>query len=265
MMDINLNDILEKNEEDVNQIVSSVLSGGNFNVKNEIMNKLPYTRKASINDIVPEEYQQKLMAIGFTMSQCFFMIGDIADDLINSINRERSQQLGKLISKKDIFEAIGFFCHRTARTVRYYWEAAHFFPLEIRDKHDVPFNVYAEARWVDDWEFFLKLADENPMWTASRVRTEYYKLIGQEEPKNPETARAVDDAGAELPLPVEGEQWTGESQTRFKSTVLDKLEHTADDLRDVLNRIPLPNDIRSRIRDVLLEINDISMEIRREV
>jgi hypothetical protein len=261
---INLNEILSTHKDGIDEIVSAVLSDMDFDVKTEIIDKLPYMRKAGINDIVPMEYQNKLMAIDFTMSQCYWMIGDIANDLINSVNRERSFGLGKLVSQQDIFEAVGFFCHRTARTVNYYWNVARYFPIEVRQKHDVPFSMYADARWVEDWELYLRISDENPMFSASRVRAEYYRLIGKEEPKDEKIASAVPDFGAELPLPEEGEKWTGNAQVRFNATVLDNLEHTVDNLRGVLDKIPLPTEIRERIMDIILEINDISMTIRRE-
>jgi hypothetical protein len=194
------------------------------------------------------------MAIDYTMSQCFWMIGDVCVDLVESVNRERSKQLGKIISKQDIFEAVGLFCRRTGRSTRYYYECAKFFSPETRQKYDVPFTVFAVARWTDDWEAVLKIASENPIWSADRVRTEFYKQIGEEPPtreKQLPNTTEVDDSE---------EKWNAS----YKDVLLNKLEHTTDDLRQVLDRVPLPVEIRVRIGDVLLEIQDIGLLIRRE-
>lgn len=260
-----LDKILNLDSKDVEDIVSSVLSDTHFNVKEEVQQALTYTRKVSINDIVPEPYQQKLMEIDYTMTQCFWLIGDITNDLINSVNRERANLLGKVVTKQDIFESVGFFCHRTGRSVRYYYECASYFPVAVRQKYDVPFTMFAEARWIKDWELFLTLASDNPMWSMERVRSEYDKLTGdvrkeQGAPKEVE----VRDSGAELPLPEPGEQWEG-AQGRFKAVLLGKLDHTVDDLRQVLDKIPLPTEYRVRIGNLILEIDDIMLGIRREV
>lgn len=254
---------------DPEEVVEEVLKDTTFNPLEDIGNKLPYTRRVSINDLVSEEYQQKLMAIDDTMSNCYWQIGDITNEIIQSINHTKVTESGKLVSKTDIFEAVGIFCHRSARSVRYYWECAHYFPPEIRHKYDVPFNVYAEARWVKDWEFLLQLSENNPMWSAEKVRAEYHRMTEEEyksrpKPEVSETGSA-ETGSADLPLPVDEEVWTGQAPGRFKQVILSKLDHTADDLREVLDRIQLPVPIRKRIGEVLLEIQDISLTIRREV
>jgi hypothetical protein len=237
---------------DSEEVVKSVLATGDFEPTKELGSALPYTRRVLPNDIVPEEYQNKLLAIDYTMTQCFWMIGDICVELINSVNRERSKELGKLVSKTDIYEAIGLYCHRTARSVRFYYECARWFSPEIRAKYDVPFAVFAVARWIDDWEAVLKIASENPIWGADRVRAEFYKLGREPEVLNSEVLSEV--------LEVHTEQ-TGKS----RSVLLSELDHTLDSLRSVLDRIPLPVSIRVRIGSVLLEIQDIELEIRREI
>jgi hypothetical protein len=248
--------------KEINEIVGEVLNSADFDVKREVSYRLPYTRKASVNDIVPEEYQQKLMEIDFTMSQCYWLIGDICTDLVNSVNRTRARELGKIISKTDIFEAVGFFCHRTSRSVRYYYECAWFFPVEVRQKYEVPFNIYAEARWVKDWELLLQIAEENPIWSAERVRNEYLERTGEKK-ESRESGSA--DSGAEMPADEEENLSEVASAEGYRKVILSELEKTIDKLRQVLDRIPLPTEIRKRIGDVLYEIQDIDMEIRREM
>lgn len=250
---------------EINNIVGEVLKG-EFDVAQHIEDNFPFNKRVSLNEIVPEEYQQRLMAISDTVDKCYFMIGDITDELINSVNRQRSHELGKIITQTDIFLAVGYFCKRTGRSVRYYWVTASYFPLEVRQKYsEVPFNVYAMARWVDNPLDMIQMASVNPQWSAERVRTEYYKSIG----KNPPVREKAEKTGSAIPgAEVDNESELGEVQgsANYSKTVLvSSLEHTIDGLRTLVDRIPLPINVRSRIGAVLLDIDDLILDIRREM
>ena len=259
-------------EADIDDIVDDVLSGATFNLQEEMAASLPYVRRGiSVNDIVPQEYQAQLMALDSALSLCYWRIGDIANDLINSVNRKKAAEMGKVVSQADIFGAVGYFCHRTARSVRYYYEVARWFTPDVRQKYDVPFSVWAVARWVKEPERLLQIADNNPDYSSERVRTLYYTEIGEEPPVRPEKTDEAEgvrpDGGAEiggdeLPLPGEGEQWSGSAPGRFKSVLIAKLDHTLSDLKQTVDRIPLPQDLRVRIGDCVLEIQDIILEVR---
>lgn len=249
--------------KEINEIVAEVLEKDEFDLQKEVQNNFTYTHRASINDIVPDEYQQKLMQIDITMTQCYWLIGDIASDLVNQVNYSRARECGKIISKQDIFEAIGFFCHRTGRSVRYYYECAWFFSPEVRKRYDVPFNIYAIARWADNWEMVLQMAEQNPMWSAEHVKQEYYKTMQEPMAEWPKREKIV-DPGAEVPADEEEVQ-EGESASKYKQIILSKLDHTLDELRLAVDRIPLPTPIRVRIGEVLIDIEDIQTEIRREM
>jgi hypothetical protein len=250
---LNLDDIVSSTDTD--EVVKSVLESGEFDATREAGSVLPYLRKVSIEDLVPSEYQDQLMALDSTLSSCFWQIGDITDTLINSVNRERSAELGKLVSNTDIFYAVGYFCHRAARTVRSYYENSRFFSPITRAKYNIPYSIYVVARWVKDWELMLQLAEDNPQLTSEAVRNLYYKTIGEEPNVRPEKGSAeTESADEEL-----------EESGKYKAVLLAKLDHVVDDLRAVLDRINLPTNIRVRIGEVLLEINDITLTIRREV
>jgi len=254
---LNLDDIISTTDTD--EVVKSVLESGEFDPTREAGSVLPYLRKVSINDLVPIEYQDQLMALDSTLSSCFWQIGDITDTLINSVNRERSAELGKLVSNTDIFYAVGYFCHRAARTVRSYYENSRFFSPITRAKYNIPYSVYVVARWVKDWELMLKLAEDNPQLTSEAVRNLYYKTIGEEpnvrqEKSETGSADSAESADEEL-----------EESGKYKAVLLAKLDHVVDDLRSVLDRINLPTSVRVRIGEVLLEINEITLTIRREV
>jgi hypothetical protein len=115
-------------------------------------------------------------------------------------------------------------------------------------------------------EELLEIACDNPQMSVQAVRAEYYRRKGTTPPTaspRRELEEQTEDGGAEMPLPEDGEHWTGEAQPRFKSVLLSKLEATIDQLRSTADRIPLPTEIRTRIADVLLELQEIGLEIRR--
>jgi hypothetical protein len=257
---LNLDEIVSSADPD--EVVEEVLSSGDFDATRDAGSVLPYLRKVSIDQIVPLDMQNRLMQLDITLSNAYFQIGDCANELVNSVNRQRSKELGKLISQLDIFSAIGYFCHRTSRSVRYYWNTASYFPQEIRNKFDVPFNIFAMARWVDNWELMLTIASENPQYSAAHVRAEYYKLINQEVPVREEVSdKGVEIGSADIPQSTISEV----EVPKYKAVLLSQLDHTVDSLRAILDKIPLPTTLRMKIGEVLLEIQDIEIEIRREM
>jgi hypothetical protein len=236
--------------DDIDGIIEDVLKDTQFDANKEAENSWIYNKRVSVNDLVPEEYQQKLMAVDSTLSGCFWIVGDIANELTQSINRIRAQEVGKAVSQKDILEAVGYFCHRTGRSVRHYFECARFFTPDIRKKYDVPFIIYSDARWVDKPELMLQIAADNPQWGASRVRVEYYKTMGVEPTRRADKETAI-----------EAEEEPEESG-RYKSVLIAKLEKATDALRDVADKLPLSTQLRIRIGECILELQNIGIEIR---
>jgi len=144
--------------------------------------------------------------------------------------------------------------------VRYYYECARYFPVEVRQKFEVPFVIYAEARWVKNWELMLTIACDNPMWSAEKVRIEYYKQMGEEPPKSEGKPREKEQEDDES-LPEKDELWDGR---HYQEMILSKLERTVDNLRQTVDRIPMGVPTKIRIGNVILEIQDIMLEIQRE-
>jgi len=96
----------------------------------------------SANDIVPEEYQMRLMAWRDEFTRGYFEIGDIANEIV-LINVQRGMQ----VDQNSIYAAVGKFCGKSGRTVRDYAEVAAFFPVTVRDEYDVlPFSHFRFAK-----------------------------------------------------------------------------------------------------------------------
>ena len=97
-------------------------------------------------DIVPDEYQMVLLQYADVYKYAAFDIGDIANLLINMA---ASKGFGVTVAR--VYEAVGRFCDKSGRTVRYYAEAAAFYPKSVRNEYDMlPFSHFSFARRVGD-------------------------------------------------------------------------------------------------------------------
>jgi hypothetical protein len=76
------------------------------------------------------------------------------------------------ITHKRIFQAMSTFCGKTQRTVRYYYEAAVFYPIEVRQQYDaLPFSHFVEARMFGDtWRSYLETAMLYPHRSPEYIR-----------------------------------------------------------------------------------------------
>ncbi len=124
----------------------------------------------SDTDLVPDEIQGELIGWRDAFTAGSFRIGDIANTLVL-----KAAENGFIVTNVRVFEAVGKFCGRAARTVRYYAETASFFPKEIRDEFDVlPFSHFVFSRsHGDKWRDVLVFATEHPEATLSELTNRY--------------------------------------------------------------------------------------------
>lgn len=128
----------------------------------------------SDSDIVPDETQAELIGWRDAFTSGSFRIGDIANDLV-----VKAAKTGFIVTNMRVYGAVGKFCGRSARTVRYYAEAASFYPRDIRDEFDVlPFAHFVLAKSLGDWRGVLEFALEHPEATMDELRGKY---LGREE------------------------------------------------------------------------------------
>lgn len=130
----------------------------------------------SDNTIVPEEYQNLLIYWRDQFTKGFFVIGDIANNLITE-----SIKSGLRVNDQRIFDAVGKYCGRSGRTVRYYAETASFFPQEIRDEYDeLPFAYFVFAKSYGDWKSVLDYAMENPAISVDALRDVFLSKLAKQ-------------------------------------------------------------------------------------
>lgn len=138
-----------------------------FPVEPSAYSRPSFTPYPSDSDIIPNDIQNRLMFWRDIFKTGQFDIGDLAASVV-LWNAER----GMRITHKRIFQAMSTFCGKTPRTVRYYYEAAVFYPIEVRQQYDaLPFSHFVEARMFGDgWQNYLETAMLNPHRSPEYIR-----------------------------------------------------------------------------------------------
>lgn len=118
-------------------------------------------------DLVPDEYQTRLITLLHVASSAAFEIGDIAVELC-----KKNLESGLVVTDSRVYEAVGRFCGKAGRTVRYYAEAAAFYDRSVRSEFDMlPFAHFVVARQFGErWREVLEYAAEVPGITADELR-----------------------------------------------------------------------------------------------
>jgi len=109
----------------------------------------------SYGEVVPQNLQDRLLAIRDSLSKSFWDIGDIA--LMICAYADDNEMM---VSREFIWSAVGSFVGLSARTVRDYARVARFFDYETREQYDVlTFSHFALAsRYPSNWRNILDFA-----------------------------------------------------------------------------------------------------------
>jgi len=227
----------------------------------------------SPNEIVPEATQMRLMALEDTLSRSYFEIGDIAAILIRYAPQVTRDKL-KIVTEQDVFDAVGYFCHRSGRTVRYYTETAVFYPEAVRSEFDMlPFGHFVCARaFPSRWRDVLEYARDNPSIGEDRLReqfiTQFDPMFEEKQEFYSEHPGIEDVIAQEMrdyqpdkddPLNIQGVI----QPRRSNSLLLSRLSSLVDNLERVLNRVDEPR--RERVRMILAEVRELILDVQKDV
>jgi hypothetical protein len=111
----------------------------------------------SYSDIVPDDMQNRLIALRDSQSAGSFEIGDIALTIVEMNPEEQ---------KMDVYKAIGMFVGKASRTVREYAAVSGFYSRGIRIRyHALSFDHFRVAMrygeyWEDALEWAIKKTDD---------------------------------------------------------------------------------------------------------
>lgn len=144
------------------------------------------------NEIVDENRRMILEAVRDTITASCFLIGDIANEIIFDSAEAQLQA-----TVREIYKAVGRYCGKSARTVRYYAEAAAFFPQEIRKEYEnVPFSHFVFAKQMRERCLdVLEYSARTPYTTLGGLRFEFLKFsdLLPSENENKKTGEAADE------------------------------------------------------------------------
>ena len=146
-------------------------------------------------DLVPEEIQNKLMFWRDMLKLAQFDIGDQVAETIMAVAAR-----GAHATEARICDAIGRFCGKSGRTVRYYYETAVYFPRETRQEYDMlAFSHFVFARYMGErWQEVLEFAASIPNCTEKMLCARFKFTPYTEEVVAPGSASS-EDAGNYAP------------------------------------------------------------------
>lgn len=209
----------------------------------------------SYSDIIEEADQSELASIRTMLKWSYFRIGDIALKYVQGNARKNALR----VPADRIYEAIGYFVGRTARTVRYYAENAAFFPEDVRDTYKVlPFSYFDLSRtFGDQWREVLEYATENINMSYDSIEYNCRQAFMHNEPiytphqESDEIIESLEKLSEKIPMcesPTKA--ISGPSRAQLLS-----LTNAASDLVEKINRldraIGLPEDIHIQLSESL--------------
>lgn len=225
----------------------------------------------SPNEIVPEDVQNRLMALDDTMTRAYFEIGDIANELIQYAP-QFAQDTHKVVTEQDVFNAVGLYCHRSGRTVRYYAETAEFYTADVRSEFDIlPFSHFVVARSFGlRWRDVLEFARDNPAMGEDRLRQQFEMSLNVEQ----EQRAAFESQYAEIAdvvtskidsMPPEVFEKEGVRKPRSTNALLlSHLSNLLDDLDKL--RANVQDEVRrDEIGSLCKDVRRLIAEVRRDL
>lgn len=217
--------------------------------------------EVSDSDIIPQNYQNKLMYWRDRLKEGYFQIGDIAAELL-----ERSAQQGFPITQVRVFAAVGKFCDRSGRTVRYYYEVASFYPPDVRDQYDVlSFSAFAFAKSMGHrWKEVLDYAMLYPSISEDGLRIHFLvSLPTPDDYAEPEPSPSIPTTLSPSipPLIPTSHAQTSVARNAVKSHAITTLGSLVDSLGEVLRSVPIRTESRDRLAEALDTIREILPEI----
>lgn len=194
----------------------------------------------SPTDIISDDDQGILSGVSVAMSDCYWLMGDIAAKYID-IAAQQGFRVKKLdnrdvyVTDYHVFEAVGYFAgKRSARTIRYYYETARFYPKEVRDEFDMlDFGTFVVARsFREQWREVLEYAAVNPQLGAEQIREVFISANAGTPPDSTESDAAQGDETASARAEAGG--------------VLALFSKLVDAAHQAVSRLPLPEELRRR-------------------
>jgi len=216
---------------------------------------------------VPEQYQMRLLDLRDKFREGYFEIGDIANELTDYATAS-----GFKVTKKMVHTAVGSFCGKSERTVRYYAETAEFYPKDVRDEYDVlSFAHFVFAKSLGQlWCEPLKYAKIKPWVSVSALEARFarrYDGISVIKQCSDGTMMVVDNADE---TDIEDESFVDvicapKDNALMISDVLTSISAIVDRVNRILGsgslNLPIEPNLRQEIVDTLAKLSKLISKI----
>ena len=221
--------------------------------------------RVSDRDIVPDSAQNILINWRDLFVDGYFAIGDIANSLVL-----RSAERGFPVTDKRVYKAVGRFCGKSGRTVRYYAETSAFYPEEVRDEFDVlPFSHFVFARSMGGrWREILEYASTVPEVTQVALRVKF--VYGIDIDKTCEHSQVIGDNGhggydGEVSKIGEVSQISSGAGTHLALSLLSRVSADMGELRNVVWELDMDSDRKSEFLDAIKAVERLVPELSKVV
>lgn len=212
--------------------------------------------KVSDSDIIPDEYQNKLLYLRDLITDAEFTTGDIANDLAL-----RSAEKGLSVTNSEVYAAVGRFVGKAGRTIRYYAETARFFDVGVREKYEMlPFSFFAFAKTAGDrWVDVLDYAMAKPHITCRGLEVAFSK----EELFYPDRDSVVGSTAERLATAEQGE--VSHNKSVVAGVALSKLSDLLESVDGLVESIALDTDTKQKLQEGLSLIRECVPELAQVV
>ena len=197
------------------------------------------------SDLIPDEIQNLLIYWRDKIKDGYFQIGDVANDMIL-----RAAFDGCSVKRDKVYSAVGRFCGKSGRTVRYYAETAAFYPKKVREEYEMlPFGHFVFARTLGEkWTEVLDYAAERPH--ISRAGLEHVFCAAPDE-QMCEVSQSFRGKPGETPVPEtklsEVSHVSPTAATHLGLGIVDSFVVSMSDLMQMIGELKLRPETRRKI------------------
>lgn len=205
----------------------------------------------SYGDIIPDDLQSELIFIRDSLKQCFFRIGDIANEIYDGHSHT--------VQRDVINAAVGALCGKSGRTVRYYSETALFFPPEVRQEFEVlsfTHFVYAHT-FGASWRVYLEKAAGSLSRSAESIAAELSRpAVVHEIPENLPSESPPETPGTPiLGESDDDEEFRLEGRRIKRADLAMKYVDLLASVSEIIMEFPLAQKDASRLSDALRSLH----------
>lgn len=216
---------------------------------------IPHDEQVTDNEIIPASMQALLVQVRGSLTANYFAIGDATCALLQEAERQgfRVKSISGrdvFVSQDRIFKAVGSFCGKAPRTVRYYYETARFYSADVREEYGcLDFTMFVMAKTFGEaWRDVLEYAAANPQLDSESVKWHF-----------------LNEASSTMDEVVSSRDEDGNVPPEQATQTIGGLSRLLDAMSGFLKLVRLPEELRDRAMEIMGEFRLLLTEIADEM